>query len=88
MLSWKFSYLPYFGFKSMEEALQAISKLGYEGVELPSLIPYRSALELQTFVNQARALNLEVSEVGFSQDFVDLEDDRRREKVRATREKI
>jgi sugar phosphate isomerase/epimerase len=87
-LNWKFAYLPYFGFKSMEEALNAISSLGYEGVELPSLIPYKSASELKNVIDQAKSFHLEVSEVGFSQDFVDLDESRRKEKVRATREKI
>src|SRR5579871_4691012 len=72
----------------MEEALRDISDLGYEGVELPSLIPYKSAAELQNAVNQAKSFHLEISEVGFSQDFVDLDDGRRKEKVRATKEKI
>jgi sugar phosphate isomerase/epimerase len=72
----------------MEEALRAVSALGYEGVEVPSLIPYKSSQELQNFVNQAMSFNLEVSEVGFSQDFIDLDEGRRKEKVRATREKI
>ncbi|HLJ19323.1 MAG TPA: sugar phosphate isomerase/epimerase, partial [Stellaceae bacterium] len=85
---WKFAFLPYFGFKSMDEALDSIASLGYEGVELPSLIPYKTAAELSEVVKKARSRNLEISEVGFSQDFVTLDEDKRRERVAQTRDKV
>jgi sugar phosphate isomerase/epimerase len=85
---WKFSYLPYFGFKSMDEALEIIASLGFEGVELPSLIPYKSATELREVVQKAKARGLEISEVGFSQDFITLDEGKRQERVRQTKEKI
>jgi len=85
---WKFAYLPYFGFKSMDDALKSISALGYEGVELPSLIPYKTAKELSEVVAQAKSYNLEISEVGFSQDFIVLDEGKRKERVRETKEKI
>ncbi len=85
---WKFSYLPYFGFTSMDEALNAISSLGYEGVELPSLIPYNNAAELKRDIQKAKSRNLEISEVGFSQDFIVLDEDVRKERVRQTKAKI
>jgi sugar phosphate isomerase/epimerase len=86
--NWKFAYLPYFGFKSTDEALDAISSLGYEGVELPSLIPYKSSAALSEVAKKAGSLGLEISEVGFSQDFIDLDEGNRKEKVRLTKEKI
>jgi sugar phosphate isomerase/epimerase len=86
--SWKFSYLPYFGFNSMDEALDAISSLGYEGVEIPSLLPYKTAGELNEVVTRAKSRNLEISEVGFSQDFVVLDEDKRKERVAQTKKKI
>jgi sugar phosphate isomerase/epimerase len=85
---WKFSYLPYFGFNSIDEALAAISSLGYEGVELPSLIPYKTSEELRDVVQKAKSRNLEISEVGFSQDFVTLDENRRRNSVKETKDKI
>jgi sugar phosphate isomerase/epimerase len=85
---WKFAYLPYFGFTSMDEALNAISSLGFEGVELPSLIPYNTSAELTRDIQKAKSRNLEISEVGFSQDFIVLDDDDRKEKVRQTKAKI
>lgn len=72
----------------MEEALDAISSLGYEGVELPSLIPYKTSADLSNVVKEAKSRNLEISEVGFSQDFVVLEEAKREERVRQTKEKI
>jgi len=87
-LQWKFAYLPYFGFKSMDEALDSISSLGYDGVELASLIPYKTAAELSEVVRKAKSRNLGISEVGFSQDFVTLDDDKRKERVRLTKEKV
>jgi len=85
---WKFSYLPYFGFNSMDEALGAISSLGYEGVEFPSLIPYNTSAELARDVQKAKSRNLEISEVGFSQDFIVLDEDDRKAKVKQTKDKI
>lgn len=88
MSTWKFAYLPYFGFKSMDEALDTVASLGYDGVELASLIPYKSSSELMEVVKKAKSRNLEISEVGFSQDFVTLDDEKRKERVRQTKEKI
>jgi sugar phosphate isomerase/epimerase len=87
-MPWKFAYLPYFGFRSMDEALDAIASLGYEGVELPSLIPYKTAADLKAVVAKAASRNLEISEVGFSQDFVTLDEDKRKDRVKQTKEKI
>lgn len=86
--NWKFAYLPYFGFRSMDEALDAIASLGYEGVELPSLIPYKTAADLKEVIRKATSRNLEISEVGFSQDFVTLDEEKRKDRVRQTKEKI
>jgi sugar phosphate isomerase/epimerase len=85
---WKFAYLPYFGFKSLDSALDAVSSLGYEGIELASLIPYKTSADLSEVVRKARTRNLEISEAGFSQDFVVLDEDKRKERVRNTKEKI
>jgi len=85
---WKFAYLPWFGFKSMEQALDDISSLGYDGVELPSLIPYKTTAELSEVVKKAHSKKLEISEVGFSQDFVILDEGKRKERVAQTKEKI
>jgi sugar phosphate isomerase/epimerase len=86
--NWKFAYLPYFGFKTMDQALDSISKLGFEGVELPSLIPYKTSKDLSEVIAKAKMRNLEISEVGFSQDFITLDEERRKERVRLTKEKI
>ena len=86
--NWKFAYLPYFGFSSMDKALDAISSLGFQGVELPSLLPYESSDALSKVVGKAKSRNLEISEVGFSQDFITLDEDKRKERVRMTKLKI
>ncbi|HYB02934.1 MAG TPA: sugar phosphate isomerase/epimerase, partial [Nitrososphaerales archaeon] len=86
--NWKFAYLPYFGFTTMDQALDSISKLGFEGVELPSLIPYKTSKDLSEVIAKAKLRNLEISEVGFSQDFITLDEERRKERVRLTKEKI
>jgi len=72
----------------MDEALGAISSLGYEGVEFPSLIPYNTSAELARDVQKAKSRNLEISEVGFSQDFIVLDEDDRKAKVKQTKDKI
>jgi len=85
---WKFSYVPYFGFKSMEEVLKALSRSGYKGVEIPTLHLYKNAEELKGFVELAKSYGLAVSEAGFSLDFVTLNDKLRRDYIDLTKEKI
>lgn len=91
---WPFSYIIYQAFRSKDrekttrEALESLSKLGYKGVEIPTLYYYQTANELIDFVKLAESYGLAISEAKHALDFVITDDKNRRSTIDETTKKI
>jgi sugar phosphate isomerase/epimerase len=77
--AWKLAYLPWIGFNSLENAVEPISKIGYDGIEIPALYTFHSSEELNKFVNLAKSHGLEVTQAGLSGDLVSVDEKSRRQ---------
>jgi len=92
---WPLSYIIYQAFfrgrdfkKSCEEAFEALSKVGYKGVEIPDLFPFRTVVELKDFVNLAKKYGLEISEAKHARDFVQRDERLRKVMINDTKSKM
>lgn len=91
MKSWKFGYVPE-GFESKEQTVSILSSLGYRAVEYIWGFGERSDFcapsEVIEVANLSRGKGLVVSDVHCGEDFVTLDENLRKEKIRSVKEKI
>lgn len=84
---WRYSFIPYWS-NDPEEALDVLSKCGYQGVEWIGRLHFASPDKLKALVDLTRQRGLEVANVMCSSDLVVPDQGKRSEHVGATIENI
>jgi sugar phosphate isomerase/epimerase len=86
MPDWKYAFIPYYS--APQEAIDVLSRLGYQGVEWIAYLHFKTRDELKNLAELTRKGGLEVANIMCSSDLVVPDDAKRAERVKYTVEKI